>query len=231
MAGIVLAVAPAALAVLPGFAPVDGGQAHQQAGRRQVGAQCRPLGIRERGAALELVAEGGIVEHARRVDQAGHGAADEVTLGGVQRATGGVDAQRPRLPRPGLLPGGQRQAVQQQATDGIGIECGGRGGGGEQAVVARCRARRRAGEVEGRRAVEAAEGVGLGGPVEVAERGGVALGAVLGALVVVAHDIQRVIGGRAHGGIIAYLFAGVRAAGLSAAGRNRVRSRPRGAAI
>ncbi|MNV95511.1 hypothetical protein D3C71_1904100 [compost metagenome] len=55
MAQVVLAVAVGALAVLPGFAPGDAGQAEEEAARRQGRRQLRGQGCRQFGADFQGV--------------------------------------------------------------------------------------------------------------------------------------------------------------------------------
>ncbi len=71
VAGVVLAVAEGALAVLPGLAPVDRRQAHQKRLRRQTAAAiARSSASRAVGAPLERVLARRVMEEARRLARA-----------------------------------------------------------------------------------------------------------------------------------------------------------------
>jgi hypothetical protein len=164
----VLAVAEGALAVLPGLPPVDRGQAHQDGARGQFGRQGLPQLAGAFGADLQGVLAGGIVGHYGRLCQSLHGAADQVALGGVQVAAGGVDAQGPARIS-GLLPGREGQAVEEELGYAVAIQRHGREIAGGKGLVIE-------GPVGGRDLFQldepgtpvAAKGVGLGRPIQVA---------------------------------------------------------------
>ncbi|MNC30249.1 hypothetical protein D3C75_785280 [compost metagenome] len=98
VAGIELAVAEGAFAVLPGLAPHHRGEQH---GQTRAAA-----GGRVTGAQLEGVAFRAVVVEA--VDQAVDAAEQQVGLDGVQVAAGGIGAQRPAV-RAVALPGGEAE--------------------------------------------------------------------------------------------------------------------------
>ena len=136
VADVVLAVAERAVAVLPGLAPEDRGQPDENGFFRQAVApvQHNPLAQRlpnvwgEPRPHLQAVLSRGIMCDDRRVAQPGERAADQITLGWVQVAAGGIDAQRPAVAT-GHLPGRERQGVEEELRDACDIQ----GGDGRQA--------------------------------------------------------------------------------------------------
>lgn len=119
--GVVLAVPEGALAVLPGLAPVDGGEPEQQRARRQRRGELGPGIVAQLGAQLERVLARRIMVDGGPLVQPGDRARDQVTLGRVQVAARGVHPQRPaRLA--GLLPRRKRERVVQELRDRAAVE-------------------------------------------------------------------------------------------------------------
>ena len=113
VAQIVLTVAESPLAVLPGLAEVDAGEAHQDCVRGKLRTDGGPGGGGQRAAALEGMVIGLVVVDRKLVMEALDRTTDEVSLGGVEVAAGGVDAEGPAgLVK--LLPGGEAKAVLKQ---------------------------------------------------------------------------------------------------------------------
>ena len=107
VAGIVLTVAECPLAVFPGFAPVNRGQRNQKAGvsRPRTAASAS---VTEHASLFERVLARRVVAHAP--------VANEIRLGRVKVAAGGIDPQRPSG-RPVLLPGRQPEGTAEKLCD------------------------------------------------------------------------------------------------------------------
>ena len=190
MAHVVLAVAIRALAVLPGLAPVDRGQAHEEGVAGELGDQGAPHLAREPAPDLEPVIGGGVVEHRTGVRGVDHLRADDrVALRRVEVPARGVHAQRPARVLD-LLPRRDPERVLEEPTDrlqigGVGSPTGRSEGVPGRAVGLGDR------QLDGACPVVAAEGIGLVIPVEIAEAPGVAMDVVLGDLVVRGDAIGR----------------------------------------
>src|SRR5438045_3653354 len=110
MAGIVLAVAEGALAVLPRLAPVHRRQPDEERARGEIAPQAGEELLRAIGAALERVLLRRVMEKPRRFAELGDAAHEHVTLGGMEVAARRVGAQRPAR-RARLLPCGERERI------------------------------------------------------------------------------------------------------------------------
>ncbi len=122
--------------------------------------------------------------HRGRVQQARNRAGNEVGLGRVQIAAGGIDAQRPTA-GPGLFPGGQRQTVIKQARNGFTAGRGGINAALDQGPF--IGGTNRLGKVIERKDVTPGitpEGIGLRRPIEEARSRRIGMEAVFGGFVV-----------------------------------------------
>ena len=118
VADVVLAIPERALAILPGFSPVNGGEPDEERALRKRGGQpCPDLGIELR-ASLEAVLLGCVVVDAGTFAEAAERREERVALGRVEVPAGGIDAKRP-LGLVELLPRRQREGVAEEERDGL----------------------------------------------------------------------------------------------------------------
>ncbi len=157
VAAVVLAVAEGAHAVFPCLAPVDRAQPEQHPGRAG-----RPV---QRRAPLQAVFQAQVVMHAGI--QAGQRGRQQIALGRMQVAAGGIAAQRPARGTV-LLPGGQAERQFEQRPDAVAVERH-RRRQPPSAQVAEARVQPVGDQRQrgARRTFEAAEGIGLRRPVQM----------------------------------------------------------------
>ena len=194
---IVLAVTEGSLAVLPCFAPVDGGERDQHE-IRVAAHRCRPCALIERAAQLERLPIRRVMVHSRRACQARHSTTDDVCLGRVEVAARRIHAQRP--PRSAeLLPRREPKRMPEHVA-----ECGRRQRrrrargieepvvrDGSRKIVADRRGRRRV-QGKGRSPAVGAERVRLRRPVQISKRLGEPVEVMLRAVVVMLNGRPRV---------------------------------------
>ncbi len=210
MPQIVLAVAKGALAVFPGFAPVNRCQRDQdQVG--PAGARRSPNGVVEQAALLEDVTVRGVVVHARAIAQSQPRATDNVRFRRMKISARRVHAKRPARPLE-LFPRGKAERMTQHVAD----RCDGQRFGSEPepaGVFERDRPRRvsvRAGgagrwvQRHSGTAFVRAERFRLRRPVQIAERPRERVEVMLRSVMVATHDLDRAVAlpgivfGRAH---------------------------------
>ena len=185
---IVLTVSKRAFPVFPGLPHVNRAQADQE---RPL-SERRPQGgphLREVGPGLDGVREAGVVSQQRRLGKTWNRRQEKMRLGRVEVAARRVDSQCPAR-RAGLFPGRERERLVKKLSERSAVESNRRGRIPEEGVPGRHGRRRHPLELQLRRAVVGPERVRLARPVEVTKRARVAVGMMLGTLVVGEDDLD-----------------------------------------
>jgi hypothetical protein len=173
VAGVMLAIAERPLSVFPGFPPVNRRQRHQKSWIRA--GKSLPRRGTQRGPLFERMLPRRIVVHAA--------VADQVRLGRVEIAARGIDPKRPSGAA-NLLPRRQPQGTSEEGRDACVRDRCHRRRRVEQGVIRNIGGKDVPWKGRERRAGVAAEGIGLGRPVEMTSRAGEAVEMVLRGLVI-----------------------------------------------
>ena len=183
---VVLAVAERALAVLPRFAPMNGGQRDEQHVRPSATGAIPRTRV-EHAAHLERMTIRGVVIHRRLVGEARQRSADHIRFGGMEIPARRVDPQRPSR-RLKTLPRRESERMPEHVADSSGTQLFRR-----HLEPARLIEARAGGDIAGlmeredRRIRKPAKRARLRCPVEMAERSGEPLEMMFRPVVVAIH--------------------------------------------